>query len=151
MFYETDKKYLFITKQKNKTKNKTKQNKNKIKKKFLFPRCMNEVSDCKFTLFLRNECNRPMHLHWICEIHKFRVSALNLWNKHQNLSSHAVFCHISELEINFCTHSQNFTSASKINSLKWNHCSLYLRSKSGPNILVFSWLVSRMDMSSWQK
>ena len=42
------------------------------------------------------------------------------------------------LEINFFIHSQNFASASKIYSLKWNHCSLRLKSKSGPNILIIS-------------
>ena len=44
----------------------------------------------------------------------------------------------SGLEINFFTHSQNVASASKIYSLKWNHCSLRLRSKFGPNILILS-------------
>ena len=42
------------------------------------------------------------------------------------------------LEINSFTHLQNVASASKIYSLKWNHCSLRLRSKSGPNILILS-------------
>ena len=47
----------------------------------------------------------------------------------------------SGLEINFFTHSQNFASASKIYSLNWNHCSLRLRSKSGPNILIIKWFL----------
>ena len=56
--------------------------------------------------------------------------------------SQKLHCHYrSGLEIKFFTHSQNFASASKTYSLKWNHCSLRLRSKSGPNILIIIWFL----------
>ena len=44
-------------------------------------------------------------------------------------------------KLTFFTHSQNFASASKIYSLNWNHCSLRLRSKSGPHILIIIWFL----------
>ena len=40
------------------------------------------------------------------------------------------------IKLNVFTHLQNFASAPKIYSLKWNHCSLRLRSKSGLKILI---------------
>ena len=67
-------------------------------------------------------------------------SAIALDQAHEQNNA-AVKCEagaIAGLEINFFTHSQNVASASKIYSLKWNHCSLRLRSKFGPYILILS-------------